>query len=83
MQALENIEKSFQDNAHKNSAIMSDLKEKVEWSFVQLGLSDEQEHELAQIISDAEKESTALYESGLKIEDQITELTDVLSKFSQ
>lgn len=79
-EALKNIEAAFQENATKNAEIMLQLKEKIEWSFLQLGLSEDQEHEIAEIVQEAENKSTALYESGLQIEDQLVHLTSKLNE---
>jgi len=79
-QTLNEIEASFQENAEKNAKIMMQLKEKIEWSFLQLGLSEDQEQEIADIINKAEEESVSLYDSGLKIEDRIASLTTKLKQ---
>lgn len=80
---LKDIESSFQENALKNAEIMSNLKEKIEWSFVQLGLSEEQEQEISRIIQAADESSNALYTTGLKIEDRLNELTSQLGQFDK
>ena len=79
---LKEIETSFQNNAKMNASIMFKLKEQIEDCFLQLGLSESQELEISNIIDDADRESTALYDSGLQIEDRITKLANTFSELS-
>ena len=79
---LKEIEASFQNNAKMNASIMFKLKEQIEDCFIQLGLSESQELEISNIIDDADRESTALYDSGLQIEDRIAKLANTFSELS-
>lgn len=79
---LKEIEASFQNNAKMNTEIMFRLKEKIEDSFIQLGLSESQEIEISEIIDKADKDSTALYDSGLQIEERIAQLVSTFSELS-
>jgi len=71
---LRDVEKAFLTNAKKNADIMANLKEKIEWSFVQLGLSEEQEEEISKLVASADFESNALYDAGLEIEDRLNQI---------
>lgn len=79
---LKEIEVSFQKNAHKNSGIMMQLKEQIEDSFLQLGLTETQETEISNLIDNAEKKSTELYDTGLQIEDKVKSLVNEFSNIS-
>jgi len=79
---LKEIETSFQSNAKMNAKIMFQLKDQIEDSFIQLGLSDAQEEEISNIVDKADKDSSALYDSGLQIEDRITKLANTFSELS-
>ncbi len=80
---LNDVEYEYRSNGKKNEGIMSDLVQKVESSFMHLGLSDEQEQTLLGILSGAEKESIALYDSGLDLEKRIEFLVNELKGVSE
>ncbi|HFE37753.1 MAG TPA: response regulator [Gammaproteobacteria bacterium] len=80
--ALKKIEQSFLENAKKNTAIMLGLKENIEETFLQFGLTEEQEATIIQILNKAEVDSNALYDSGLKIEERIGDLVDKFSELT-
>ena len=79
---LKEIESSFQENAKKNAEIMFQLRNKIEESFLLLGLSETQESEILDIIDTVETDSKALYDSGLQIEERIIYLADSFSDLS-
>ena len=79
---LNDVEHEYRSNGKKNEGIMSDLVQRVELSFMHLGLSDEQEQALLSILSGAEKESIALYDSGLDLEKRIEFLVNELKGVS-
>ena len=80
---LNDVEHEYRSNGKKNEGIMSDLVQRVESSFMHLGLSDEQEQALLGILSGAEKESIALYDSGLDLEKRIEFLVNELKGVSE
>ncbi len=80
---LNDVDQEYRSNGKKNEGIMSDLVQRVESSFMHLGLSDEQEQALLGILSGAEKESIALYDSGLDLEKRIEFLVNELKGVSQ
>ncbi len=80
---LNDVEQEYRSNGEKNEGIMSDLVQRVESSFMHLGLSDEQEEALLNILSGAEKESIALYDSGLDLEKRIEFLVTELKGASK
>ncbi|MCF6236554.1 MAG: response regulator [Gammaproteobacteria bacterium] len=80
---LNDVDQEYRSNGKKNEGIMSNLVQRVESSFMHLGLSDEQEQALLGILSGAEKESIALYDSGLDLEKRIEFLVNELNGVSQ
>ncbi len=80
---LNDIDHEYRSHGKKNEEIMSVLVQKVESSFMSLGLTEEQEQALLSILSGAEKESTALYDSGLDLERRIEFLVADLQGASQ
>jgi len=77
-QILNEIEADFNNNAKRNGKIMSKLANKMESNFVQLGLSEEQESEVIEIIEDAMNDSSSIYQSGLNIDEKLARLTNEL-----
>jgi len=76
---LNEINDNFESNAQKNTEIMTQLAKQIEWNFVQLGLSDEQEVALSEIVEKAINDSSSLYQSGLHIDDKLDKLTAELA----
>jgi len=76
---LDEIETDFNNNAHWNSQIMSDLCKKIEWRFVPLGLSNEQKIELTEIIENAIDKSVSQYHAGLNLKEKQLKITNKLN----
>ncbi len=80
---LSDIEQEYISHGKKNNEIMSSLVQKIESSFMHLGLTEAQEQALLGLLASAEKESSALYDSGLNLEKRIEFLVTELNGASK
>lgn len=71
---LELIENKSSEQRLATTQIMSELIEKIEHEFFQLGLTEEQEEKLLTTIREAEAKQTSIYELGDAIEKQLVSL---------
>ncbi len=77
---LSDIEFSRKDNERKNTAIIDELISSVEWSFINMDLSEQQEKFFSHLLEQAKEKSFALFNSDLKIEKEIEDLISSLSE---
>lgn len=78
--SLAYIHQTQQDIEKQNVALLDDLVKGVEESFVGLGLTDEQEESILNLLNDAQEKSTKLFHKNVELE---TELEAVVAKFRQ
>ena len=76
---LNDIETSRKENEQKNIAIIDELISSVEWSFINMDLSEQQEHFFCELLEQTKQKSFALFNSDLKIEKEIESLISSLS----
>ena len=61
---------------------MDAMIEKIEGSFVAMGLTDDQEQELLTILSNSVGHALDHFEDGLKMDDQVKEIIEALESIS-
>ncbi len=69
-QSLAGIDSKHKQQRIENAQILSDMGVNIERSFMHLGLSEEQEKALMEMVTDTEAKTDALYEAGLKLDEQ-------------
>ena len=78
--SLAYIAQTQKDIEQQNIAILDDLVQEVEGSFVGLGLTDEQENRIFDLLNKAQEKSTAVFHKNARVE---SELEAVVAKFRQ
>ncbi|MFK5985663.1 MAG: response regulator [Pseudomonadota bacterium] len=76
---LQQINHSYQQQRLLNTKILGELAQKVEASFLSLGLDDSQEGTMMQLIIDAEKETDHVYEQGKQAEQTFDKIVNDLN----
>lgn len=79
-EALAYIHQTQQDIEKQNIALLDDLVQGVEDSFVGLELTDEQENSILSLLNDAQEKSTALFHQNAQLE---SALENIVAKFKQ
>ncbi|BDX05034.1 response regulator [Planctobacterium marinum] len=79
-EALAYIHQTQQDIEKQNVALLDDLVQGVEESFVGLGLTDEQENSILNLLNDAQEKSTTLFHQNAQLENA---LENIVAKFKQ
>ena len=78
--AIFSINSQYQQQQLESNSILEDLKNKVEDSFIYLGLSEQQEKHLMEIITTALQHSQALFERGLEVDKLLGELVEKIQR---
>ncbi|MCK5828990.1 MAG: response regulator [Methylococcales bacterium] len=78
-EVLGDIELVRKDNEQKNAEILNDLVNSVDWAFINMDLSEEQEQYFKGLLNKAQKQSSALFEADFKMEKKIENLISSLS----
>jgi len=78
--SLAYIHQTQQDIEKQNIALLDDLVKDVENSFVGLGLTDEQENRIFDLLNNAQEKSTGLFHKNAQLE---TEMETIIAKFRQ
>lgn len=78
-QILKEIEQSHKENGIKNAKIMDELEDKIEWGFINMGLSDLQEDYFRELLHNAKESSSKLYNEDMQLEAKLQQLIDSLS----
>jgi CheY-like chemotaxis protein len=73
------IESSRKENEKKNIKIIDDLISNVEWSYINMDLSEQQEQFFSDLLGKAKEQSSAIFNSDLKIEKETENLISSLS----
>ena len=68
------VDKTYKENAGKNSLILDLLQEKMEDAFQYIEMATDDEDRLLSILIESENESKTLFKQGLNIEDKIAQL---------
>lgn len=76
---LKDIELAFKSNADKNRKIFHELTSNVEASYISLGLTEQQEQVLSDLLENAEHASDKLYEDGLDIDERLDRILSQLA----
>lgn len=79
---LEALQASQQEHKAASVKIMDTMIEKIEGSFVAMGLTDEQEQEILTILSSSVEHTLDHFEDGLKMDDQVKEIIEALESVS-
>ena len=77
-EGLKLIDKQHQSQRVKHAQILSNLIVNIEESFLNLGLSEEQERKLVELVSNAEAETDKIYEESLQTD---AEFNQIMEKF--
>jgi len=77
-QIIASIEKSQEEHQQEHAALMNDLVDKVEGSFVYLGLTDEQEKTFTSLIRDTETKATVLFDKGSELQEKFNKIKMML-----
>jgi len=76
---LGDIETAHKENEQKNIAILDDLVSRVEWSFINMDLGEQQEEFFRELLNHAKKQSNALFDADMQMDKKIQNLIDSLS----
>lgn len=79
---LGDIEVAHRENEQKNTTILDDLVERVNWAFFNMDLSEQQEDYFKKMLHQATEQSKALFDSDMKVEKKIENLIATLSIIS-
>lgn len=72
--AISQIDRDYKLQQEKSSGIISTIAQQMESSFLHLGLTEEQEDFLSQLISNGEQEVLELFEQGLSLDDKFSHI---------
>jgi len=75
---LGDIETAHKENEQKNTAILDDLVSKVNWAFINMDLSDQQEEYFSELLNHAKEQSSALFDADMQMDKKIEDLIDSL-----
>jgi len=78
--SLEQVKQSYQTQRSLNTAILGELGQQLEKSFLTLGLDDVQEETLITLINDAENETDQVFEKGKDTEEIFIHIVDDLTR---
>ena len=82
-QALHDIDQRHRHHKEASTAILEDLLERLEESFMTLGLSDPQEQELMALTNDAVHRALALYDDGLAVDQHLDSVVSELRQATE
>jgi len=78
-ETLTEIDTQHRIQRKDNVQLLSDLVQDVEASFIQLGLTEEQEEQLLRMVSSTEAKTDSLYEKGLRIDAKFDQITKYMN----
>ena len=78
-EVLGDIEVARKENEQKNTDILNDLINSVDWAFINMDLDEEQEKYFKGLLNKAQEQSSALFESDHQMEKKIENLISSLS----
>ena len=79
-QALKEIDARHREHKQVSTSLMEDLLERLDESFMVLGLSDEQEASLMAMTSEAVTQALALYDKGLAVDEHLDKVVSDLNR---
>lgn len=78
-EVLNEIETSRHENKIQNTAILTDLTEQIEWSFLHMDLSESQEDFFRSQLNIVQDKTNALFDSDLNVDNKLNNLINSLS----
>ncbi len=76
---LGDIEAAHKENKQKNNAIFDDLESSVNWAFINMDLTEQQEQYFIELLKHSTEQITALFDADMLIDKKIENLIDLLS----
>jgi len=78
-EVLADIDVAHKANEQKNTAILNDLVNSVDWAFINMDLDEEQENYFRDLLNHAKSQSFALFDADIKMDEKIESLIKSLS----
>ncbi|NOR70327.1 MAG: response regulator [Methylomarinum sp.] len=77
-EVLGGIEAAHKENGQKNTAILDDLSSRVNWAFINMDLSEQQEDYFSELLQHAKEQSSALFNADMEMDKKIESLINSL-----
>lgn len=81
--AIRKIEQSYRDQRTASSKILNELADNVEDSFIHLGLTDNQERFIQNMVRDAVSQAQALYDQAIEVESIMEQINQDMGQAMQ